>query len=338
VSRPAVVCLTPVKNEEWILDRFLTCAAEWADHIVVADQQSDDASRDIARKHPKVVLAENPESEYSEAGRQQLLIAAARKIPGPKVLVALDADEFLSANFHTAKDWATALASPPGTVIEFPRIELLPGARQYFRDSAEDSGQRFPYGYVDDGAAHDGSAIHSPRVPVPAGAPRVALTETVALHLQFCDRPRTESKHRWYRCYERLKYPSKSLTAIHRTYDWFERTEARVRDCRPEWLDGYAWGGIDLTSVPPPAAYWWDWEVLRMFARHGPQHFRGLDIWRTDWEALRQQGVAEGVPGLPAEPVANPQSGVDRSALWLLRHTGNLPFRRAFDRVLRSVW
>src|SRR5205814_481980 len=78
----------------------------------------------------------------------------------------------------TAADWATARAAPPGTVIEFARVELLPGAKTYFRHSAADAGQRFPYGYADDGAAHDGSPIHSPRVPVPVGAPRLALSET----------------------------------------------------------------------------------------------------------------------------------------------------------------
>jgi Glycosyl transferase family 2 len=338
VSTPAVVCLTPVKNEAWILDRFLSCATLWADYVIVADQHSTDGSRDIARRHPKVVLVENPTPSYDEAQRQRLLIEAARLIPGPKVLVALDADEFLSASVRTAADWAAARAAPPGTVIEFARVELLPGARTYFRHSAADAGQRFPYGYVDDGSPHTGSPIHSPRVPVPPGAPRVSLTETVVLHFQFCDQARMESKHRWYRCYERLTFPDKSLTAIHRTYDWFERTRGVVRDCKPEWLDGYTRSGIDLTALPPPDVYWWDWEVLRMFAKHGPRRFRGLDVWRTDWEAVRRRGVESGIPGLPTEPVTNPQAISDRAAMWLLRRTGGTPLRRVVDRLLRNIW
>ncbi|MDR1737564.1 MAG: hypothetical protein LBR66_01915 [Candidatus Symbiothrix sp.] len=27
--KPAIICLTPVKNEAWILDRFLTAASLW---------------------------------------------------------------------------------------------------------------------------------------------------------------------------------------------------------------------------------------------------------------------------------------------------------------------
>ena len=32
-ERPKIICLTPVKNEEWILRRFLRLASLWADHI-----------------------------------------------------------------------------------------------------------------------------------------------------------------------------------------------------------------------------------------------------------------------------------------------------------------
>src|SRR5207247_4575808 len=140
------------------------------------------------------------------------------------------------------------------------------GAKTYCRHSAADTGERLPFGYVDDGAPHVGNPIHSPRVPTPDGAARRPLTDTVVLHFQFCDPARMESKHRWYRCHERLIFPQKSRAAIHRTYDWFERIRGAVRDCRPEWFDGYRREGIDLTTAPPPTVYWWDWEVLRMFA------------------------------------------------------------------------
>src|SRR5258706_14339916 len=95
-----VICLTPVKSEAWVLDMFLRCRSLWADHIIISDQQSEDESREIARRYPKVTLLENPTSEYSEVKRQQQLIAAARAIPcpGKRILIALDADEILTAN------------------------------------------------------------------------------------------------------------------------------------------------------------------------------------------------------------------------------------------------
>ena len=99
-SKPIIICLTPVKNEAWILERFLRCASLWADHIIVADQASEDGSREIAQRFEKVTLIRNESSDYSEAARQRLLIAQPhREIAGPRLLVALDADDCLTANY-----------------------------------------------------------------------------------------------------------------------------------------------------------------------------------------------------------------------------------------------
>ncbi len=48
-EKPLLICLTPIKNEAWILDRFLKCASLWADYIIIADQQSTDSSIEIAK-------------------------------------------------------------------------------------------------------------------------------------------------------------------------------------------------------------------------------------------------------------------------------------------------
>ena len=53
-DRPAVICVTPARNEAWILERFLRAAELWADHVIVADQQSTDRTVAIARKFDKV--------------------------------------------------------------------------------------------------------------------------------------------------------------------------------------------------------------------------------------------------------------------------------------------
>ncbi|GAG56902.1 unnamed protein product, partial [marine sediment metagenome] len=51
MKRPKIICLTPVKNEAWILDNFIKCASLWADHIIIADQDSTDDARKIAKKY-----------------------------------------------------------------------------------------------------------------------------------------------------------------------------------------------------------------------------------------------------------------------------------------------
>src|ERR1041384_653068 len=87
VTRPTIICLTPVKNEAWILDRFIQCASVWADHIVIADQGSTDGSREIASKYRKVTLIDNSSPTYNESERQKTLLSAARRFPGPRLLI-----------------------------------------------------------------------------------------------------------------------------------------------------------------------------------------------------------------------------------------------------------
>ena len=120
-ERPLIVCLTPVKDEAWILARFLRCAATWADHIIVSDQGSIDGSRAIAQNCAKTKLIENPAERYDEGARQRLLVEAARSIPndGKRIFIALDADEALSANWRKSPEWHKLLRAAPGTVLAF---------------------------------------------------------------------------------------------------------------------------------------------------------------------------------------------------------------------------
>ena len=138
MDRPQIIVLTPVRNEAWILRRFLKCTSLWADQIIIADQMSEDDPRAIAQAFPKVTVVENPHREYSEVARQRLLIEAARRIPGPRVLMALDADEIMSANILDSEEWRTALRAPPGTVLCFAKVDLFNSPAHYFLHSAED--------------------------------------------------------------------------------------------------------------------------------------------------------------------------------------------------------
>jgi glycosyltransferase involved in cell wall biosynthesis len=96
---PKIVVITPVKNEAWILDRFLAVTSQFADCIIIADQNSTDGSLTIYKNYPKVILIQNESEQFNEAERQILLIQKARElVPEHKILLALDADEILAAS------------------------------------------------------------------------------------------------------------------------------------------------------------------------------------------------------------------------------------------------
>src|SRR5258708_3217366 len=202
MSKPLIFCLTPVKNEAWILERFLKCASLWADHIIIADQGSTDGSRDIARKFPKVTIIDNESKVYNEPQRQQMLLAEARRTPGPKVLFALDADEFLTANFLSSPEWESMISAAPGTVIslQWPEIQITSSDLSFFYYPTV-----MHVGFVDDGSEHTGKLIHSSRIPTPVGCPILLPTEIKLMHYCLMDVNRFESRIRWYQCFEYVK-------------------------------------------------------------------------------------------------------------------------------------
>ena len=301
---PNVICLTPVKNEAWILERFLVCASIWADYIIVADQGSDDGSREIARRFPKVLLIENEAKEFNEPERQKLLIDAARRIPGQNLLIALDADEFLTANFSTSSEWEMVLRAVPGTVIKFQWACVLPDRKSYYIFPAE-----FALGFMDDGTEHGGELIHSPRLPLPEGTARISLSAIKVLHLSTIDWARFTSKVRWYQAWEFLHERwNKRLVPLYRFYHaCFCIPPDQIVDLPPEWTDGYG-ADINILDVPSEPFYRWDLEMIRLFGEYGTGKFKRLDLWDVDWDAMHRLIFQS----KPLKPIIDPRSGFDR--------------------------
>ncbi len=289
-ARPKIVCLTPVKNESWILEKFLMAASLWADHIIVADQFSTDDSREIAKRFEKVILIENPSAEFNEPGRQKLLIDAARRIEGPKLLITLDADEFLTANFHVSAEWEFIMHAPPGTVIRFKLANLRPDLAKYWPEGY------FPWGFKDDGSEHVGAVIHSTRIPMPQDSMKIDLEEIKVLHYQYTDWDRMASKHRWYQCWEVLNRPERSAYEIYRQYHhMYEVNDSELLEVREEWFDYYLTKNISVKNIRKDGIYWWDREVLGYFQRYGTKVFKKLDIWDADWKVMADHFKIQGV-------------------------------------------
>lgn len=331
--RPKIVCLTPIKNEDWILESFLRCTSTWADHIIVADQMSDDASRQIANSFEKVTLIDNNSVTFNEPERQALLINEARKIPGPKVFVALDADEFFHADFIGSEQWEAMIAAAPGTVFNLQWACVRPGKQHYYVFPAE-----FPLVYVDDGYEHQGKEIHSPRLPLPPETPRVSLG-VKTLHLSTIDIDRFRSKNRWYMTWEFLNQNGDGRTyEIYRFYHYeFFITASRIKPLPAEWVEGYK-PAADALSFKSQKYYRWDSIMLDFLIEHGPERFCKLAIWDTDWEEMHRELRGSE----PPRSLKDPRAPLDKAIHgWLERtqpfHSEGAPRRGRIANRLHNI-
>jgi glycosyltransferase involved in cell wall biosynthesis len=313
-ARPKVVCVTPVRNEAWTLDRFLRCAETWADHIVLADQCSTDETRALAAKYSKVVLVENPGREFNDGERHRLVLEAARQIPGPRLILAVDADEALSAEVLRSPHWAQVLDAPPGTVITAEWINYLPESDRVWVPK-----KAVPIGFVDDGRAHNAGQIHVDRVAVFDQDPRLSLGPIKLLHFQYLDWVRMKSKQRRYQCLEVLWHESKRPVQIYRQYHRMDAApQSELEGADPAWLAGYRDRGIGVGTAPSHGeVFWWDEEVLDMLLEHGCKRFRRIDIWSVDWNAVaRRLGRAT-----TSGQLDDPRSRLDRAVFRFLAKT-----------------
>lgn len=297
MTRPQIVVLTPLKNDAWILRRFLEVTSIFADHILVADQGSTDGGLEICREFDKVTVLDNSRSEYDEASRQQLLIGEAReRVPLPRILLALDSDEILAADAMGTADWQRMLTAQPGTVLFFEKPNLYLSAANCERRDLD-----FPGGFVDDGVTpHSARRVHSPRIPTPEGAPHLVVGDVKILHYALVRPQAQKAKIRMYAALENLM-GTKSLYTRRRYY-WSKRVLKPLGPVEPtprEWLAGWEERGIDMTTIEDREPYWQDLALLDIMVEHGSRRFWFDDVWEKDWRRFASE---QGRPAVTPPP------------------------------------
>lgn len=328
-KKNSVICLTPIRNESWILDKFLSSASIWADYIIISDQNSDDNSRDIAKRYEKVKLIENSCTDYNEFLIRQVLFEEARKIKGGKVLIALDADEFFTPDLFFSNEWEKVLNSSPGTVIKSKFVNILPDLKHYWFGPMD-----LPWGFIDDKSEYLAEKIHTNRMIYPKDASILLLEKIKVMHFQYTDWDRMESKHRWYQCFERINNPQKNSIQIFRPYHhMYAVKKSELKKIPGEWFDYYKELGINLAIVNKQKYYYWDKEVLEYFNKYGTQFFKREDIWSIDWEvAAREYGYKD------TNKYKDPRNFFLKIVHFWLRKTqynhGNF-FVRVIDKILK---
>ena len=302
-QKPKIVVVTPIKNEYWILDRFLSVTSQFADLIIVADQNSIDGSRNICQKYSKVKLIKNEANQYDESSRQLLLLRTARElVPEHKIILALDADEILAANAIHTLGWQTMLNAKPGTVLCFEKPDLYLTLDQCVRYS-----QPWPLGYVDDGVEHNPKKLHSIRIPVPDSAPQLHIHDVKVLHYAILRLAAQSSKWRMYSVIDNV-YKTNPIFRRRKSYcafkDWTKG--GNLQQSSQEWFDGWENIGIDMKTIINYKYYWQDMEVLKYFQKYGVIKFWVDDIWHFNWEACRLYMKKQGIENIPEFPIQKP--------------------------------
>ena len=323
------ISLTPTRNESWIISEFIAAAKTWADHVIIADQGSTDGTLQLAEKAERVHAVVNASPVFDEVHRQRLLIDRARTVPGRRVLIALDADEALSANSLSSRDWDRIAAAAPGTMIRMRWVNVLPGFKEAWVPP-----EPTPFGLVDDGAPHGGKRIHNPRLPWRPDAPVLDLDDIVVLHFQYVVWERMISKQRWYQAWEHTKHNERGPLEIFRMYNHMHGgwNPKEIHPLRPEWMAGYDVAGVGFRTLRCEPVTWWDREVAGMLKEHGPQYFRRIAIWDKDWTALARQ------LGMAGEYFHDPRSSFEKFAHRYLKESQKRRSAfavRAFERILR---
>ena len=273
-----IIALLPVLNEAWVLPASLACLSAFCDVIIVSDQHSDDASREICRTFPKVVLLESPESQISTRARWTLLDAA-RDYDGHNLLWYTDADELVSPASVLGAVERRRDALVPGTIVECSYIHLWTSTQRYRQDGWKYSPHAKAIALVDDRRMdYDRSrltSIHEPRVPLDGASGTLLAEDVHVLHLQWLLPQRTQFRQAWYRCREWLDGGGTAAEINARYALTLPDPRIRTAEVPAAWLDGITLPDFSIDREPS----WSDRDVLAWFDERTPEFFEPLEIW-----------------------------------------------------------
>lgn len=278
------ICLTPCRDESWVIGTHLQAASQWADSIVVGDQKSTDGTREIVRQFDKALLADNAADGYDEGERHRVVFDSARKLyhGEKKILLAIDSDELLSANWRTSPEWDAIKKLPPGSGIYAKWVNVNPDFRTWFP-----LGGHFIIGVVDDGKiSHSPGQFHVPRLQQDPTKPKLFLDDIRLIHLQYTDPQRSASKNNAYQLQEWLVNPRRPVRLFRRFNATLTVRPGTAQNIRPQWIDGFGVEGVDWKAIRIDKSYRWDRLVVEAILKQGEAFFRRLDIWDTDWNAI----------------------------------------------------
>ena len=298
MEKPIIIVITPVRNESWVLDAFLTCTSSWADYIILADHHSEDNTRVIAQKYEKVILIDNPTFEWYESECRARLLEEACKIPGDKVIFGLDADEFLSEGFEKTESWQKIINSKENEIFCFNWLNLYDDF-----NTAEYTSMHFEWAahfndavdVVSEYRKRETHAVHCTRVPCLEACKYTNVDDFWVVHLAKLNHQKIRQKNDFYQVTWLDKNKEKANPInMYRSYskyypDQLVHLDTPVKLCRKDDPKDYSY----LVQTADYGKHYVD-EMVRVFEREGTAKFAKLCIWDNPY--LKAAGINPRIP------------------------------------------
>jgi len=285
-----VVATMPVRNEARFLELTVPALLMWADHVVMLDHASTDASLAIAERLAsrftgRITLLQNMDPTWHEMAHRQQLLDASRA-QGATHIAIVDADELLTGNLLW-KIRSELEQLGPGDVLQLPWVCLATGRPGHYFSSGAWHNNWASMGFADAPICHwsseerDGYDFHH-RHPLGSkinwreGCQDIEHHSGGLLHLQFLDGRRLRAKQALYKLTEVLRWPGREpVSVVDARYNLAVRDSATaaIAEINPTWLAPYE--GVPLHDEEP----WQEAEVRRLIELHGRDRFAGLDLF-----------------------------------------------------------
>ncbi|PZR24715.1 MAG: hypothetical protein DI535_21205 [Citrobacter freundii] len=285
ISDTSIIVLTPIKNEDWILDRFLSITSRFADHIILLDQSDGDEAMHTSKKYPKAIYIRNESNEYDEEYRQKILIAKARElVAGKKLLIAIDVDEIITAESINSSEWETICSQAQGTRIFFSKPDILPSLEEYINYE-----EPFLLGFVDDGRPHNGTKFHSPRLPF--SEQRYFSQSIIFMHFALVRNKEYQARQRLYSVMENVKQTSQTRFRLRKYARHMQKLRNRNKtyEMPAGWLKPYKETGLDIEHFSSSEDNSYNRQVLAIFNDHPSRKFWMDDIWYVDYDEINRE-------------------------------------------------
>lgn len=307
----------PVKNDSWFVEKSITSALNWADHVIVADGSSTDGSHDIYKEIEKkykniTIIYNRPKMDYTSSDLRNYGLRLCRNFEGNNLIIELHADEIVSGEILKREIKETLEEKiKVGDSFMMPWINIWKYPFYFRNDNSIWSNNKGWFGFRDDRtSSFNEASFHGARVPHSLIKNKVEINFLNVLHFQFMNLGMERSKQALYQIFERNHFPKKNIEKINKIYACaFDNKNVILKTLDSKhfkpWLDLE----IPIDQKYPDEIFnWRDLVVLENFKENGINRYKDLNIWYIDWEKKREEALELGyVDEVPEKKIVDPR-------------------------------